>query len=261
MSVAEPLAVAAPEAAVAERLAVTAPEMSVAEPLAVAAPEASVTEQGAALRWDWLGRAPYARVLADQVALRERVLAGESRGALLLCEHAPTLTLGRSADRRNVLASPEALRAAGVAVHEIERGGDVTYHGPGQLMIYPVVRVRSALGLLACVGEVLAALCADLGVVGAEFRASPAGLWLGEAKLAACGLHLRRGVVIHGWALNVATPPQAWTLLRPCGGDAPQRSLAEALAARGLPAPEVLDVAATLGQRLARALPAILSAA
>jgi lipoate-protein ligase B len=209
-------------------------------------------------RWDWLGRAAYPRVWAEQLALRERVIAGDSAGALLLCEHPPTLTLGRAANVGNILASPEALARAGVAVHAIERGGDVTYHGPGQLMIYPVVRVRSVLGLLALVADQLAACCARYGVAGVEFRAAPAGLWLGPYKLAACGLHVRRGVVVHGWAFNIATPAAAWQVLRPCGGDAPQLSLHAARAERGLPAPALAAVVADLAPRLAAALPQVM---
>src|SRR4249920_3699767 len=92
----------------------------------------------------WLGRASYEVVLADQLALRERVWAGEP-GRVLLCEHPPVITLGRSADRANVLA------AGDVPVVQIERGGDVTYHGPGQLMVYPIVRVKSVVAFLATV--------------------------------------------------------------------------------------------------------------
>ena len=94
------------------------------------------------LAWHWLGRAPYRRVLADQLAARERVWAGAD-GVVLLCEHPAVITLGRSANRDNILVDDAALAAAGVSVEQIERGGDVTYHGPGQLMIYPVVRLRA----------------------------------------------------------------------------------------------------------------------
>ena len=195
------------------------------------------------VRWHWLGRAAYRRVLADQLALRERVWAGEP-GAVLLCEHPPVITLGRSANRANVLA------AGDVPVVPIERGGDVTYHGPGQLMVYPVVRVRSVVEFLSSVAGALAEACAALGVPGAEWRRDPAGLWLGEAKLAACGIHVARGVSVHGFALDVDTPPEAWRAIRPCGLDIRQISLARA---RGAPV-AVEEVAHELGPRVSRAV-------
>lgn len=230
-------------------------------------------------RWEWLGRAPYLPVWQRQLALRDAVLDGAGAPLVLLCEHDPVITLGRSAKPDNVLASPAELVSAGVEVHAIERGGDVTYHGPGQLMIYPVVPIRSVVAFLSTVGGVIAEVCAHYGVRGAAFRCEPAGVWLGEEKLAACGIHVRRGVTVHGWAFNVATPPVAWTRIRPCGGAAPQLSLvgARARAAAGgaacgqggssgqagalaeLSSPlAVADVAAVLGPRLAAALPAVM---
>lgn len=175
------------------------------------------------IRWHWLGRAPYRRVWADQLALRERVWAGEP-GAVLLCEHPPVITLGRSATEANILD------AGDVPIVRIERGGEVTYHGPGQLMIYPVVRIGSIPDFLARVGGAIAEACAALGVRGAAWRQQPAGVWLGEAKLAACGLHVAREVSVHGFALDVATPDAAWARIRACGLDAPHTSLAAELA-------------------------------
>ena len=191
----------------------------------------------------WLGRADYERVLADQLAARERVWAGAA-GAIYLCEHPPVITLGRSAKRDNVLA------AGDVPVVQIERGGDVTYHGPGQLMIYPVVRVKTVVGFLSAIASALADAAAVFGVRGAEFRRDPAGLWLGDAKLAACGIHIARGVSVHGWALNVCTPDDAWRRIRPCGLGVPQISVARA-AGREV---GVEEIAAEVEPRLARAL-------
>lgn len=200
------------------------------------------------LAWQWLGRAAYREVLAAQLAERERVWAGAA-GAVLLCEHPPVITLGRSADPANVLA------AGDVPVERIERGGDVTYHGPGQLMIYPVVRLRAGVvDFLERVAGALADACAELGAPGAEFRRDPAGLWLGERKLAACGIHVARGVSVHGFALDVATPAEAWARIRPCGLGVPQVSLAQALAERGQAAPSVAAVAEHVGPRVVRAL-------
>lgn len=193
--------------------------------------------------WQWLGRAEFRRVLADQLALRERVWAGEP-GAVLLCEHPPVITLGRSASPDNILD------AGAIPVERIERGGEVTYHGPGQLMVYPVVRLRSVVAFLERVAAAIAETCAALGAPGAAWRRDPAGVWLGGKKLAACGIHVARGVSVHGFALNVDTPAEAWRAIRPCGLDVPQISLA---GARGAPI-TVAEVAQQLGPRIARAV-------
>jgi lipoate-protein ligase B len=206
------------------------------------------TASGNELRWQWLGRADYAEVHARQLAERDRVWAGEG-GTVFLCEHPPVITLGRSAKRENVLA------AGSVPIVQIERGGDVTYHGPGQLMIYPVVRVRrGVVDFLQRVAHALSATCAELGVAGATFRREPTGLWVGDAKLAACGIHVARGVSIHGYALDVDTPGDMWRRIRPCGQALPQTSLARELLARNLPAITVEQLAALAGPRLVAAL-------
>jgi len=195
------------------------------------------------LRHEWLGRADYRATLARQHAERERVWAGGA-GTILLCEHPPVLTLGRNATLANVLAPGD------VPIERIERGGDVTYHGPGQLMVYPVVRVRGVVDFLSRVATALADTCAALGVSGAEWRRDPAGVWLGSAKLAACGIHIARGVSVHGFALNVCTPSDAWRRIRPCGLSCAQVSLADVL---GAPL-DVEQVAAEAGPRLVAAL-------
>lgn len=176
------------------------------------------------LAWYWLGRAAYRRVLADQLAARERVWAG-GEGVVLLCEHPPVFTLGRSATLEHVLDPGD------IPVERIERGGEVTYHGPGQLMVYPIVRIRSVVGFLESVASAIAAACATLGARDAAWRRDPAGVWCGDAKLAACGIHVARSVSVHGFALNVATPDDAWRRIRPCGLDVPQVSLSRACGA------------------------------
>jgi lipoyl(octanoyl) transferase len=196
-----------------------------------------------ALRSVWLGRADYRGVLAQQHAERERVWAG-ALGTIFLCEHDPVLTLGRNATLANVLAPGD------IPIERIERGGDVTYHGPGQLMVYPVVRVKGVVDFLSRVAGALADACAALGVSGAEWRRDPAGVWLGSAKLAACGIHIARGVSVHGFALNVCTPSDAWRGIRPCGLCVSQISLADALGADI----SVEQVAAEAGPRLVAAL-------
>ncbi|HEX8110076.1 MAG TPA: lipoyl(octanoyl) transferase LipB [Kofleriaceae bacterium] len=193
--------------------------------------------------WQWLGRAEFGRVLADQLAARERVWAGEP-GVVLLCEHPPVITLGRSASVAHILAAGE------IPVERIERGGEVTYHGPGQLMVYPIVRLRSVVGFLERVAAAIAETCAVLGAPGAAWRRDPAGVWLDGKKLAACGIHVARAVSVHGFALNVDTPPEAWRAIRPCGLDVPQISLVRA---RGAPI-TVAEVAQELGPRVAQAV-------
>jgi len=140
------------------------------------------------------------------------------------------------------------LAAGDIPVERIERGGEVTYHGPGQLMVYPVVRLRSVVGFLERVAGAIAETCAALGAPGAAWQRDPAGIWLGGQKLAACGIHIARSVSVHGFALNVDTPPEAWRAIRPCGLDVPQISLVRA---RGAPI-TVAEVAQELGPRVAQ---------
>jgi lipoyl(octanoyl) transferase len=193
--------------------------------------------------WQWLGRAEFRTVLAAQLAARERVWAGEP-GMIFLCEHPPVITLGRSATTANIVD------AGDVPIERIERGGEVTYHGPGQLMVYPVVRLRGVVAFLEAVAGAIADACAALGAPGAAWQRDPAGVWLDGKKLAACGIHVARGVSVHGFALDVDTPAQAWRAIRPCGLDVRQVSLARARGA----AVAVEEVARELGPRVSRAV-------
>ena len=194
------------------------------------------------IAWHWLGRADYRRVLADQLAARERVWAGGD-GVVLLCEHPPVFTLGRSATVDNILD------AGDIPIERIERGGEVTYHGPGQLMIYAIVRITSVVGFLERVAGAIIDGCAQLGVDGAAWQRDPAGVWRGGAKLAACGIHVARGVPVHGFALNVDTPDAMWRRIRPCGLDVPQVSIANIVGSAA-----ICDAAIAVGPRVAAAL-------
>ncbi len=203
--------------------------------------------------WSWLGRVRYGPMVERMEGLRARLIEDQDAvDTLLLCEHEPVVTLGRGADRRHLLVSDYALAAAGVEQHQSSRGGDVTYHGPGQLMIYPVIRLRK--GLLSYL-ESLAAAVAEtaeaVGVPGARWRRNPAGVWLGDRKLAACGVHIRRQVAIHGFSLNICTPPEHWRLIVPCGLAQEPTSLHEHL---GEQCPPVEQVAQIAGPILCRAL-------
>ncbi len=172
------------------------------------------------LPFTWLGRAAYGPVLALQEQTRARILAGDDGAErVLFVEHEPVVTLGRSATLANLRVPPEELARRGVALERTSRGGDVTAHGPGQLVIYPIVRLRG--GVLAHVtstGEAIAEELRARGVAGAHFCRDPVGVFVGEAKVAACGVHVSRRVAIHGWALNVTRAPlELFALIVPCG--------------------------------------------
>jgi len=206
--------------------------------------------------WRWLGRCHYAPVVGEMERRRAAILAGEeSAAAIILCEHEPVITLGRNARAEHVLSPAAVLAARGVEVVRSTRGGDVTYHGPGQLMVYPVVRLkRGVVAHLELCARVLAGVAAELGAPGAAFQRDPAGLWLEGRKIAACGIHVRRGVAIHGFAFDVDTPPEAWSSIVPCGmQEAPVLSLARALG-DGAAVPSVAEVARRVGPRLSQAI-------
>jgi lipoyl(octanoyl) transferase len=166
------------------------------------------------MRWAWLGRVRYRPAWELQEALRAAILDGRAEDTLLLLEHEPVITLGRSADRKNVLASADELARRGVEVVDSSRGGDVTYHGPGQLVGYPIFRVK---GVVAHVEGMANALVDAVAPVPARWRRDCPGVWVGDDKLAAFGVHIRRGVAIHGFALNVTTALDAFSLIVPCG--------------------------------------------
>jgi lipoyl(octanoyl) transferase len=194
----------------------------------------------------YLGRVNYEealRIQAELVALRQSERIGN---VLLLLEHPPVLTLGRNASRANVLASDEQLARRGVSIHAINRGGDVTYHGPGQLIGYPIFDLRSLrnekgarLGPVDFVRRMEEALIRLCGVYGV--RAEPicglTGVWCaarggslegckvasggspprGARKIASIGIHVSRGVTSHGFAFNVTTDLRDFDLIHPCG--------------------------------------------
>jgi len=160
---------------------------------------------------------PFAETVALQERLRAALSAGEGPETLLLCEHAPVITLGRSARAEHVLAAADELQRRGVTVAPASRGGDVTYHGPGQLVGYPVVRLRGGvIDHMTAMARAVARVLADLGIVAVWRRDAP-GLWVGSAKICAFGVHIRGRVAIHGFALNVATDLDAFDLIVPCG--------------------------------------------
>jgi len=181
-----------------------------------------------------LGTLDYEAALRLQASLVEMRKAGRVGDVLLLLEHPPVITLGRNANAANILASSKKLGAAGVQVFECNRGGDVTFHGPGQLVGYPIFdlrgflatqRPRKTLGAVDFVRrleEILIRSCADFGIATECVRALT-GVWTkasnegAPAKIAAIGVHISRGVTSHGFALNVNTDLEYFNLIIPCG--------------------------------------------
>jgi lipoyl(octanoyl) transferase len=169
-----------------------------------------------------VGLVPYARGLALQHALHARVAAGTCDDTLLLLEHTPVFTLGRNTGDRHVLLSREALAKAGVDVCQTERGGDVTYHGPGQVVAYPIVRLRPERGecdvkrYVGHLEEAMLATAADFGVC-AERHPERPGIWVGKHKLGAVGVRIAQWTTLHGVALNVTTDLSPYQWIVPCG--------------------------------------------
>ncbi|MEO6208613.1 MAG: lipoyl(octanoyl) transferase LipB [Gemmatimonadaceae bacterium] len=168
-----------------------------------------------------LGLVPYARGLELQRAVARARISGEiAHDVLLLLEHPPVVTLGRSSKAQNLVASPALLAARGVELFEAERGGDVTFHGPGQLVGYPIVNLRGhKQDLHWYLRQVEAVLMHALESVGipAERSAGRTGVWTGGSKIASIGVHARDWVTWHGFALNVSTDLSYFDLMVPCG--------------------------------------------
>ena len=164
---------------------------------------------------------PYGEALELQRSIaRDRISGAISQDVLLLLEHPPVVTLGRSSKEKHLVASPEFLQGQGVELFEVERGGDVTYHGPGQLVGYPIVdlkRHRQDLHwYLRKLEEVLINTLADYGIPG-ERNTSFTGVWTRGRKIASIGVHARDWVTWHGFALNVTTDLSYFDLIVPCG--------------------------------------------
>ena len=179
------------------------------------------------------GRVSYREGLALQQRIVAARKAGQIADTLLLLEHPPVLTLGRNARREHVLASDEMLRAKGVELHEVNRGGDVTYHGPGQLVGYPIMDLRGDLpskrgphlgpvDFVRMLEEVLIRTCGEFRVLTERVPGST-GVWTianGSAtarKIAAIGVHVSQAVTSHGFALNVTTDLRDFEWIVPCG--------------------------------------------
>jgi len=213
------------------------------------------------LRTYRLGRVEYADGLALMRLAGEAVRAGTPPDTdfLFLLEHPPVVTLGRGADGRNVLADPSWLASRGFEVHETDRGGDVTYHGPGQIVGYPVLDLSDRPDVkryVAALEEAMIRTCADFDVEAAR-HPEHRGAWVGPRKIGAVGVHLARWVTSHGLAFNVRPDLSHFRVIVPCGIAEPGlgvTSLEAELAGRGRPAPPTPEVEDRLAAHLAAAL-------
>src|SRR5579875_3353369 len=200
--------------------------------------------------WAWLGQVEYDAALALQRALLAARAAERVPDVLLLVEHPPVITLGRRASLADLRADPATLAARGIAVRITNRGGLVTYHGPGQLVGYPIAALRPLTGgdvvrYVTGLEEVMLRLLAEQGVAAGR-DARHHGVWVGSEKIGAVGVAVSRGVTMHGFALNLQPDLAHFLLIVPCGlADRGVTSVAQ-LTGRRLP----LAVAATAAARL-----------
>jgi lipoate-protein ligase B len=169
----------------------------------------------------FLGLTPYAKAHALQLELVERRKRDEIPDQFLLLEHPHVITLGRAADRANILADDATRAQLGVDLFETGRGGDVTYHGPGQLVGYPIIKLlpgrQDIRRYVRDIQEVLIRAARDFGVEAEPRGGDFVGVWVGDEKLAAIGVRISRWVTMHGFAFNVTTDLSYFQLIVPCG--------------------------------------------
>lgn len=199
------------------------------------------------LRWEHLGRASWDAAHQRQLALRQERLEGRGTDTVLTVEHDPVLTAGRRSDPDDLLHSEEALEAEGIAVRRAERGGSWTWHGPGQLVAYPIVRLPDrglkvpafVAGLELAMAELTRETLARCGVTDVEVgrRCGFPGTWVrrsrGVAKVGAVGVHVRRFVALHGLAWNLDPNPWGFDRIVPCGLDDVETTSVARLVAEG----------------------------
>lgn len=204
------------------------------------------------LSWAWLGLQPYAKILQEQRDRRQAVIDGRQPEVLWLLEHSPVITTGR----RPVpgLPSPETLHGLGIAFHRTERGGLATYHGPGQLVAYAIInaaeRKLGVRGTICAMENAVINTLAGLGINGHRRVGFP-GVWVGRKKICAIGMHFRRGVTMHGVALNLNPDLKVFQLFVPCGiTDGTVSSVAELIQT----CPPPIELAPILADNMANAL-------
>jgi lipoyl(octanoyl) transferase len=213
----------------------------------------------------YLGRVDYATGLELQQAVVHLVKEGRIGHTLLLLEHQPVITLGRNAGMQNIVASREFLTSQDVELFETNRGGDVTFHGPGQLVGYPIFDLRAftprigAVDFVRHLEETLIRTCGDLGVP-TQRVPGLTGVWTQQeptAKIAAIGVHISRAVTSHGFALNVTTNLEYFKMIVPCGiSDKPvtslEREMEQTFAGRGRKLPSLEEVAELTSRNFGR---------
>jgi lipoyl(octanoyl) transferase len=163
-----------------------------------------------------LGRLPYAEGVALQDRIRTARQAGAIPDCLLLLEHDPVYTKGRRSERADLPMGEDWYRAQGVEVAETTRGGRVTYHGPGQLVGYPIMAIGDVIAYLRTLERAVIAALAEEDVE-AEIREGLTGIWVGDRKIGSIGVHVSRGVTMHGFAVNVDCDLQPFEWIVPCG--------------------------------------------
>ena len=166
-----------------------------------------------------LGTMDYRQAWDLQLRLAQEIRDGQRQNTLLLLEHPPTYTLGRLSQAGHILLSPEDLERRGITVCETDRGGQVTYHGPGQMVAYPVVDLREWGGPLKYVRtleQVIIGTLADFQLQG-RLEDGITGVWVGDSKIAAIGVKISRGIAFHGLAINVNTDLSYFSHIIPCG--------------------------------------------
>jgi len=182
----------------------------------------SATQTKRRLEWAFLGRLAYARAERLQCLVRDRIRSGLGEEALLLLEHPHVFTLGRNADAAEVLVDKAWLEARSIEVVSCDRGGRVTYHGPGQLVGYPILDLnpdrRDLRKYVQDLQAVLVNLLKELGIEAeARRRTEELGVWVGDSKIASIGVHVSRWITTHGFALNVDPELEYFSSIVPCG--------------------------------------------
>src|SRR4051794_31817306 len=165
-----------------------------------------------------LGIVPYREALELQLRLRELRQADEIGDTLLLLEHPPVYTRGRRTEAHDLPMGEDWYRAQGIEIHDADRGGRVTYHGPGQLVGYPIMRISDVPAFVHTMEQATVTALADEGIT-AAVRDGLTGIWAGDAKIGSIGVHVNRGVTTHGFAVNVDNDLQPFEWVVPCGLD------------------------------------------
>ena len=180
--------------------------------------------------WRDLGWVDYQQASELQQQLVEDRKHDQIPDQFLIVEHPHTITMGRNGHTEHLLAGPDALERAGISFHETDRGGDVTYHGPGQIVGYPIVDLRSwkrdVVAYVRSIEQVLIDALADFGITAGRLHGCT-GVWVAGEKIAAIGVHISRWITSHGFALNHTTELSYFRYIVPCGLAKPVTSMAK----------------------------------